>query len=357
MAADSVSSSARGIGSRSRELGGQPGEQRAEGERDRRVVRRLGRCLGDRLQVRSSAASDRAGSGSDPAWAPAAAGRARGRAGLGWVGVGPCRGPTPLAVPLTRPRRPGAPRNMRRRVVRVEQCPRAREVKRPRGWRGARTRAARRTRRPRPRRRSRSWRSRSRGSAPPRSSARRSSPSGSAYVSPCSVSCSPACSSVVPSGESSVSARFSCLMSGSSGMSGAYPRAFAAQPSRRGLRERKRNERSSPWRASWMARRSRSWSRAEGIEQVELTEPWKAVEEAGGKPELISIESGEIQAFNHLDKADTFSVDKTVARRRRRRLRRPRAARAASRTPTSCAWTRTPSASCAASSRRPSRSA
>ena len=51
---------------------------------------------------------------------------------------------------------------------------------------------------------------------------------------------------------------------------------------------------------------------AEGTEQVELTEPWKAVEEAGGKPELISIESGEIQAFNHLDKADTFSVDKTV---------------------------------------------
>ena len=41
----------------------------------------------------------------------------------------------------------------------------------------------------------------------------------------------------------------------------------------------------------------------EGVEQVELTEPWKAVEEAGGKPELISLESGEFQAFNHLDKA------------------------------------------------------
>ena len=51
----------------------------------------------------------------------------------------------------------------------------------------------------------------------------------------------------------------------------------------------------------------------EGIEQVELTEPWKAVEEAGGSPELIAPESGEAQAFNHLDKADTFSVDKTVA--------------------------------------------
>ena len=52
---------------------------------------------------------------------------------------------------------------------------------------------------------------------------------------------------------------------------------------------------------------------AEGVEQVELTEPWKAVEEAGGKAELVSVEDGEVQAFNHLDKADTFTVDKTVA--------------------------------------------
>jgi protease I len=51
----------------------------------------------------------------------------------------------------------------------------------------------------------------------------------------------------------------------------------------------------------------------EGTEQVELTEPWKAVEGEGGKPELISTDSGEIQAFNHLDKADTFPVDRTVS--------------------------------------------
>jgi protease I len=50
----------------------------------------------------------------------------------------------------------------------------------------------------------------------------------------------------------------------------------------------------------------------EGVEQVELTEPWKAVESEGGKPELISTEEGEVQAFNHLDKADTFAVDRTV---------------------------------------------
>ena len=51
----------------------------------------------------------------------------------------------------------------------------------------------------------------------------------------------------------------------------------------------------------------------EGTEQVELTEPWKAVEAAGGSPELLSTEEGEIQAFNHLDKADTFTVDRTVS--------------------------------------------
>jgi protease I len=50
----------------------------------------------------------------------------------------------------------------------------------------------------------------------------------------------------------------------------------------------------------------------DGVEQVELTEPWKKVEEEGGTPELVSLESGEIQGFDHLDKADTFSVDRTV---------------------------------------------
>jgi protease I len=50
----------------------------------------------------------------------------------------------------------------------------------------------------------------------------------------------------------------------------------------------------------------------EGTEQVELTEPWDAVSNEGATPELISTESGEIQAFNHLDKGDTFKVDRTV---------------------------------------------
>lgn len=50
----------------------------------------------------------------------------------------------------------------------------------------------------------------------------------------------------------------------------------------------------------------------EGVEQVELTEPWKAVEEAGGIPELVSTEVGKIQAFNHLSAADTFDADKSA---------------------------------------------
>ena len=50
----------------------------------------------------------------------------------------------------------------------------------------------------------------------------------------------------------------------------------------------------------------------DGVEQVELTEPWKRVEDEGGSPELVSLESGEIQAFEHLDHGDKFEVDRTV---------------------------------------------
>jgi deglycase len=51
---------------------------------------------------------------------------------------------------------------------------------------------------------------------------------------------------------------------------------------------------------------------AEMFEQVELTEPWKAVEQAGGKPELVSLQEGEIDGFDHYDRADSFRVDRTV---------------------------------------------
>ncbi|MFF8312107.1 type 1 glutamine amidotransferase domain-containing protein [Streptomyces lydicus] len=50
----------------------------------------------------------------------------------------------------------------------------------------------------------------------------------------------------------------------------------------------------------------------EGTEQVELTKPWQAVTKANGTPKLVSTAAGKIQAFHHLDKADTFPVDLTV---------------------------------------------
>ena len=50
----------------------------------------------------------------------------------------------------------------------------------------------------------------------------------------------------------------------------------------------------------------------EGIEEVELTEPRKAVEEAGATTELVAPEAGEVQAFNHLDKSSTYKVDRTL---------------------------------------------
>jgi protease I len=46
----------------------------------------------------------------------------------------------------------------------------------------------------------------------------------------------------------------------------------------------------------------------EGIEQIELTSPWEAIERAGGEPVLAAPEVGKVQAFNHLDQADTFEA-------------------------------------------------
>ena len=50
----------------------------------------------------------------------------------------------------------------------------------------------------------------------------------------------------------------------------------------------------------------------EGIERVELDEPWQAVADAGHQPVLVSTTSGEAQTFEHLDKSETRSIDVTV---------------------------------------------
>ena len=52
---------------------------------------------------------------------------------------------------------------------------------------------------------------------------------------------------------------------------------------------------------------------AEGIEKAELVEPWAAVEDGGHQPVLLSPDSGTVQLFEHLDKADTRPVDKVVS--------------------------------------------
>jgi protease I len=50
----------------------------------------------------------------------------------------------------------------------------------------------------------------------------------------------------------------------------------------------------------------------DGVEQVELTEPLKAVRDEGAEVDLISLEAGEFQGFDHLDHGDTFTADKAV---------------------------------------------
>jgi protease I len=50
----------------------------------------------------------------------------------------------------------------------------------------------------------------------------------------------------------------------------------------------------------------------DGVEQVEYTEPRKAVEQEGAEAYLVSIKPGKIQAWKHFDNGDTFPVDETV---------------------------------------------
>ena len=51
---------------------------------------------------------------------------------------------------------------------------------------------------------------------------------------------------------------------------------------------------------------------ADMVEQVELVEPRKELDNAGAETHLISLKPGKIQAFNHFDPADRFDVDKTI---------------------------------------------
>jgi protease I len=53
---------------------------------------------------------------------------------------------------------------------------------------------------------------------------------------------------------------------------------------------------------------------ADGVEQVELEKPREAVEAAGASTELLSLETGEIQAMNHdIEPGEKIKVDKAIS--------------------------------------------
>ncbi len=63
---------------------------------------------------------------------------------------------------------------------------------------------------------------------------------------------------------------------------------------------------------------------AEGVEEVELMQPRDAVRDAGAEVDLIAPDGGEIQAFNHLDKGDSFDADRSLDESDALRVRRAR---------------------------------
>jgi protease I len=48
---------------------------------------------------------------------------------------------------------------------------------------------------------------------------------------------------------------------------------------------------------------------AEGFEQVELTKPKEALENAGATTKIVSPAEGQVEGWNHFDKGDKFTVD------------------------------------------------
>ena len=50
----------------------------------------------------------------------------------------------------------------------------------------------------------------------------------------------------------------------------------------------------------------------DGFEQVEMTKPREALEEAGAETKIVSLKPGKIQGMNHADKGDKFDVDLTL---------------------------------------------
>ncbi|RYC04432.1 type 1 glutamine amidotransferase domain-containing protein [Nocardioides zhouii] len=62
-----------------------------------------------------------------------------------------------------------------------------------------------------------------------------------------------------------------------------------------------------------MSKRIAFLTASEGVEEVELTQPWQAAVDAGHVAELVSLDEGEVQLFHHLDKSSTQRVDRRVS--------------------------------------------
>jgi protease I len=50
----------------------------------------------------------------------------------------------------------------------------------------------------------------------------------------------------------------------------------------------------------------------EGIEEIELLQPWRAVVDAGGRAEVVAPQPGMVETMRHLDRADRFPVDRST---------------------------------------------
>lgn len=61
-----------------------------------------------------------------------------------------------------------------------------------------------------------------------------------------------------------------------------------------------------------MSKRIAFLTAAEGVEEVELTQPWQAAVDAGHTAELLSLDEGEVQLFRHLDRSTTQRIDRRV---------------------------------------------
>ena len=55
---------------------------------------------------------------------------------------------------------------------------------------------------------------------------------------------------------------------------------------------------------------------ADGFEQVEMTKPREALDEAGAETKIVSRKSGKLQGMNHTEKGDKFDVDLTLDKAR-----------------------------------------